>query len=264
MPLINYIGNRQESLGTGAGGFVRGAAPPPPSLSVEYLLVGGGSINYLDRTGGSGGGVVSGSATIAWNTTLGIYVGAGGFATASAFANGVSSSISGSTFGYVYAGGADNDNSGYPQNNSAGLSGPENTAGGGAGSSKDGNSGAEGQNGDGGTGSVWLDGKYYAGGAGGVGDPSLPSNPGFPGLGGGGTAQAGTGPDGLPYQLNGYNGRGGGGAYGGTQGGDGTVIIRYPSSVSRMADGGIQFESGGYYYHEFTTGSGLFRYQYEY
>lgn len=255
MPLINYIGNRQEALGNGAGGFVRGAAPPPPSLSVEYLIVGGGGVGGNPFVnGGSGGGVVSGSATIAWNTTLGINVGAGG--TFSPYANGVSSSISGSSFGLQGAGGATFNQSGGPQYFNAGLSGPGNTQGGGAGSSKDGNTGVSGQNGDGGTGSVWLNGIYYAGGGGGVGDPALPSNPGAAGLGGGGF---GTG-----SLANGVDGLGGGASGAGTKGGDGVVIIRYPNTVPRMADGGIQFESGGFFYHEFTTGSALFRYQFEY
>jgi hypothetical protein len=260
MPLINYIGNRQECLGYNAG---RGAAPAPPNLSVEYLIVGGGGVGgNPSSNGGSGGGFVSSSTTIAWNTTLGITVGAGG--TFSPYTNGASSSISGSSFGYQFAGGADNDNSGEPQFNDAGLSGPEGSTGGGAGAGEDGQNGTLGVNGNGGDGLAWLNGIYYAGGGGGVGSPELSSVPGLPGLGGGGTAQTGFGPDGEPYQINGVNGLGGGAARNGTSGGSGVVIIRYPNTVPRMADGGIQYESGGFYYHEFTTGSALFRYQYEY
>lgn len=257
MPLINYISNRQECLGT-TSGFVRGDAPPPPSLNVEYLVVAGGT-GGAARTGGSAGGVRSGSATIAWNTTLGINVGSGGVN----LQNGQSSSMSGSTLGIVGIGGAIySGNSG--NNFSAGLTGPGGTNGGGAGSSKDGNSGFQGQNGAGGSGSVWVNGLWYGGGGGGVGNPDLPTNPGAAGIGGGGSAQTGEGPDGLPNQLPGYNGRGGGAAGSSNKGGDGTIIIRYPNTVPRMADGGTQFESGGYYYHEFSTGSALFRYQFEY
>lgn len=262
MPLVNYIGNRQETLGDGAGGFKRGAAPPPPSLSVQYLIVGGGSAGRGSGTGGSGGGVVSGSASIAWNTILGISVGQGGTSTGGTpVTTAASSSISGSIFGIKGAGGAIAGNSGAPQSFSEGLSGPGNTQGGGAGSSKNGNSGVSGQNGDGGSGSVWLNGLWYAGGGGGTnfGDPT-PANPGYPGLGGGGTAQSGIGPDGLTYQLNGYNGRGGGAAGSGTAGGSGSIIIRYPNTVPRMAQGGTQYESGGFFYHEFTS-SGQFTYQ---
>lgn len=256
MPLINYIGNRQECLGT-TSGFVRGNAPPPPSLNVEYLVVAGGT-GGAARVGGSAGGVRSGSATIAWNTTLGINVGSGGVD----LQNGQSSSMSGSTLGIVGIGGAlYGGNSG--NNFSVGVAGPGNTQGGGAGSSKNGNNGASGQNGDGGSGSVWVNGLWYGGGGGGVGDPALPSNPGYPGLGGGGTAQTGIGPDGLPYQLPGYNGRGGGAAGSSNKGGDGTIIIRYPNTVPRMGQGGTQFESGGYYYHEFSTGSAQFTYQFQ-
>ena len=79
MPLINYIGNRQEALGTRVGGFVRGAAPAPPALSLDYIIVGGGNAGRGSGIGGSAGGVVSGSAvTMSFNTTLNIVVGAGG------------------------------------------------------------------------------------------------------------------------------------------------------------------------------------------
>ena len=58
MPLINYIGNRQEALAGGIGGFVRGNAPTPPSMSIDYLVVGGGT---------SGGGGSHGNAAF-WRT----------------------------------------------------------------------------------------------------------------------------------------------------------------------------------------------------
>lgn len=251
MPLINYIGNRQECLGA-TSGFVRGNAPPPPSLSVEYLLVGGGSATYLVGTGGSGGGFVSSSASIPWNSVLTVTVGLGG--ADGPGDTGQSSSLSGSTFGYAFAGGATSNQSGEPQFNPSGLGDDiELTAGGGGGA------GAAGQNstnvnGNGGNGLPWLNGIYYAGGGGGTGAPELPSNPGLPGLGGGGSAQAG-------YQLNGIDGLGGGAAGTGTLGGSGVVIIRYPTTSPRMAEGGTQYESDGYFYHEFT-GSGLFTYEF--
>ena len=249
MPLINYIGNRQEALsGAGAGRVQRGPAPPPPSLSVDYLIVGGGGApNNPATNGGCGGGVVSGSSSIVWNTTLSVIVGAGG--TYSPYTNGASSSLSGSSFGLIGAGGATFNKSGGPQYFDAGTDN-----GGGAGSSKNGNNGLGG-NGDGGTGSVWLNGLYYAGGGGGQNASAAP------GLGGGGTQLTGVGPDGLPYQLNGYDGRGGGASYVGTTGGSGSVIVRYSTGSLRMASGGTQFESGGYFYHEFT-GSGTLYYGY--
>lgn len=231
------------------------SCPAPPDLQVEYLVVGGGATGNLTGQGGSGGGVISGSLTIPYRTTLVNSVGLGGITGS----NGQSSSISSSVLGFFGAGGAINaGNSGLPNNFSAGVSGPGLTQGGGAGSSKNGNNGASGQNGDGGTGSLWLDGKWYAGGGGGTGGVP-PANPGYPGLGGGGTAQTGFGPDGLAYQLNGYNGRGGGAAGTGTSGGSGVVIFRYSTGSVRPAFGGTTEISGGYVYHTFT-GSGDFRY----
>jgi hypothetical protein len=230
------------------------SCPPPPNLSVQYIIVGGGGPGKGTGTGGSGGGVFSGSLSIPYRTTLTNIIGNGGTTVLTAG----SSSISASALGFFGAGGG-SFGSGGPSYHSDGISGPGGTNGGGAGSSKDGNNGTSGQNGDGGTGSLWLDGKYYAGGGGGNGDPNLPTNPGYPGLGGGGTTQIGTGPDGLPYQVNGYNGRGGGGAGSGSIGGSGVVIIRYSTGSVRPAYGGTVTQSGGYYYHTFT-GSGDFRY----
>jgi len=237
------------------------SCPPPPNLEVDYIVVGGGSAGVGSGAGGNGGGIVSGSLSIPYRTTLTNTVGIGGTSSGGVIVlNAGSSSISSSTLGLFGAGGATSGKSGAPGLFDQGLSGPENTQGGGAGSSKNGNNGVSGQNGDGGTGSLWLDAKWYAGGGGGTnfGDPT-PANPGYPGLGGGGTAQTGTGPDGLPYQLNGYNGRGGGAAGSGTSGGSGVVIIRYSTGSVRPAFGGTITEAGGYYYHTFT-GSGDFRY----
>jgi hypothetical protein len=260
MPLINYIGNRQECLGDNAGSrrVQRGPAPTPPALSLDYLIVGGGASGLgTSNPGGSGGGVVSGSAvTMSFNSSIAIIVGAGGITDSR---NGFSSSMSGSTFPFIGAGGA-TGNSGQPTEFSQGLDGPGTPPlpqGGGAGSSQNGQNGTLGVSGNGGNGSIWVNGLYYAGGGGGNGGGVA----GLPGLGGGGTAQTGVGPDGLPYQLNGYNGRGGGAASSGTAGGSGSVIVRYTTGSLRMAQGGTQFESGGYFYHEFT-GSGTLFYGY--
>jgi hypothetical protein len=255
MPLINYIGNRQESLGNNVGGFVRGNAPTPAALSLDYIVVGGGTSGRGLGTGGCGGGVVSGSAvSMSFNTTIAIVVGAGGTQSGiGTETNAFSSSMSGSSFGFFGAGGATLGSSGGPQYFSEGGGAPY-ANGGGAGSSKNGNGAAVGQNGDGGTGSVWVNGIYYAGGGGGTGGSPNPVNPGYPGLGGGGSAQGG-------YTLNGVNGLGGGAAGSGTAGGSGSVIIRYATGSLRMADGGQSYESGGYWYHEFT-GSGTLYYGY--
>ena len=260
MPLINYIGNRQECLGANSG---IGAAPGPPPLTFDFIIVGGGAAGSGGGVGGSAGGVLSGSAvTMSFNSSITIVVGAGGTSAGGLpITNAASSSISGSTFGFVGAGGA-TGNSGAPSVFSQGLSGPGLSQGGGAGSSKNGNAGVLNQNGDGGTGSVWVNGLYYAGGGGGTGGYPGPVNPGYPGLGGGGTAQTGFGPDDLPYQINGYNGRGGGAAGSGTAGGSGSVIIRYSTGslvppYDNTISGGTLEISGGYAYRTFTSSAEL-------
>lgn len=234
------------------------SCPPPPNLDVQYIVVGGGSAGRGSGIGGSGGGIVSGSLSIPYRTTLTNTIGIGGTSSGGTIIlTAGSSSISSSALGFFGAGGANASNSGGPQYFSEGTSGtgipiPQ---GGGAGSSENGQDGAAGVAGNGGDGSLWLDGLYYAGGGGGTGGVA-----GLPGLGGGGTAQTpGVSPDGLPYQLDGYNGRGGGAAGTGTSGGSGVVIIRYSTGSVRPAYGGTITEAGGYIYHTFT-GSADFRY----
>jgi hypothetical protein len=255
MPLINYIGNRQEALGNGTGGFVRGNAPPAPSMSIDYLIVGGGSVGTVNPygTGGSGGGFVSASAQVAFPSTLNIIIGQGG--TTASLTVAESSSLSASNFLYDYAGGANGNNSGYPQLNAAGLGqpGPPTTFGGGAGASGGGTNGLIGSNGTGASGSLWLDGIKYAGGGGGTNGGSIA--PGAAGLGGGG------------YNTeSGVDGKGGGAGGSGQKGGSGVVIIRYAtSSVTPPYDhaisGGTVTSVGGYVYHTFT-GSAQFTYRF--
>jgi hypothetical protein len=257
--LISNLSNSTYSLNISNEGIfaytqsIVVSCPPPPPLSFDYIIVGGGNAGRGSGIGGSAGGVVSGSAvTMSYNTSIAIVVGAGGTSSGGTpITNAASSSMSGSSFSFIGAGGAVGGNSGGPQYFDEGLSGP-NSNGGGAGSSKDGNSGVLNQNGDGGSGSVWVNGIYYAGGGGGTGGSPNPVNPGYPGLGGGGSAQSG-------YTLNGVNGLGGGAAGSGTAGGSGSVIIRYSTGSVRPAFGGTVTESGGYIYHTFT-GSAEFRY----
>ena len=258
MPLINYIGNRQESLSGGTGGFVRGNAPPAPSMSIDYLIVGGGAIGTMSPpgTGGSSGGFLSASAQVAFPSTLTISVGQGGTTASLTIAQ--SSSISASNFSYAFAEGGTGNQSGYPQNNLAGLGqpGPPVTFGGGAGASGAGTNGLIGGNGSGASGSIWLDGIYYAGGGGGGEANGVPG--GAPGLGGGG------------YNTeNGVDGKGGGagGNSGLTgKGGSGVVIIRYATSslvpgYDTTLSGGTVTSVGGYVYHTFT-GSSQFTYRF--
>jgi hypothetical protein len=258
--LISNLSNSTYSLNISNDGIfaytqsIVITCPPPPNLEVEYLVVGGGAAGQgAGDPGGSAGGVRSGSLSIPYRTTLSNIVGLGGI---TGSRNGFSSSISSSTLGFFGAGGA-TGNSGQPTEFSQGVTGPgiPIPQGGGAGSSQNGQDGVLGVSGNGGSGSVWVNGLFYAGGGGGNGG----GVPGLPGLGGGGTAQTGFGPDGLPYQLNGYNGTGGGAASSGTSGGSGVVIFRYSTGSVRPAFGGTTEISGGYVYHTFT-GSGEFRY----
>lgn len=224
------------------------SCPAPPNLEVEYLVVGGGSIgNSLD--GGSGGGVLSGSLSIPWNTIYSASVGFG----ATISNDGGSSSLSSSTSFLVATGGGANG-SGGPSFFAVGLGGPPPIGqGGGAGSAQNGTNGVNGASGNGGSGSLWLDGIFYAGGGG--GGAALPLfGGGQSGVGGGGQ---GGGSGSLYSGVNGLGGGAGGDA--GNVGGSGVIKIRYSTGSVKPAFGGTVTESGGYYYHTFT-GSGDFRY----
>lgn len=249
MPLVNVLINSTTAGGAGTRGFRRGNAPAPPSLSIDYLIVGGGGGSTQD--GGSSGAVVSGSANITFNSTLLASVGLGGDSSLPD-KNGQSSSLSGSTFGFVET----------PENPfGPGLSGPYPIGnGGGAGSSQDGVDGIEGLSGRGGSGSLWLNGIYYAGGGGGAEkDPGVGAGAGMDGGGNG------EGYNSLPAS-NGTPNTGGGAGGGAATGGSGVVIIRYSTgSVNPPYDnaisGGELTISGGYYYHTFT-GSGELTYRF--
>jgi hypothetical protein len=252
MPLINYIGNRQESLVDAKG--KRGSAPPPPPLSFDYLLVGAGMVRGAG-VGGSAGGFLSGSAvSMSFNTTLDILVGLGG----SGSNDGGSSSIASPSFGYLYAGGANTTFSGYPQGNSEGTGGP-NTNGGGAGAGENGVNGIAGLSGRGGNGLAWVDGKFYAGGGGGAGTEL--AGQGASGIGGGGYGIPGAIGGTVPGE-NGVDGTGGGGGGGMQKGGSGIVIIRYETAsvvppYDNAINGGTLSITGGYAYRTFTGSAQL-------
>ncbi len=258
MPLINYIGNRQESLGDNAGGRVqRGPAPPPPSLSIDYLVVGGGDATTTFTYGGGGGGFLSGSATMSFNDTLTIEVGLGGTTAINDY--GKQSHISSSIFGYLIASGAIEGQSGLPQGKSAGVGGPLPIGyGGGAGASQNGFDGTLNASGGGGKGLQWLNGIYYAGGGGGAGDSGVTAGDGTFEFGGGGAGA------GFPYGSGsaGTDGLGGGSGGGNAKGGSGVVIIRYATSsvvppYDNAIAGGTVTQVGGYIYRTFTTSSQL-------
>jgi len=256
MPLINYIGNRQEALAGGIGGFVRGNAPTPPALTFDYLLVGAGMVRGAG-IGGSAGGFLSGSAaSMSFNTTLDIIVGLGG----SGSNDGGSSSIASPSFGYLYAGGANTTFSGYPQGNQEGLGGaPPIGKGGGAGAGQNGINGVAGLSGRGGNGLMWVDGNTYAGGGGGGGDTLYANGAG--GTGGGGYGGTGSCSTCLPGQ-NGVDGTGGGGGGLMQKGGSGIVILRYLTSslvppYDNALSGGSLTITGSYAYLTFTGSTQL-------
>jgi hypothetical protein len=270
MPLINYIGNRQECLDNNKR-VVRGNAPPP--IFLDYLVVGGGG--YAGNVAGGGGGVVSGSIRFLPRFNLDVTVGSGGIGTLEIDAE-ASIIESPSNEFFVYAGpgygsdtqGKPKGTSGEPQFNPKGASGgspSQGSAGGAGGSAQNGqdviltNVG-----GAGGSGSIWAfdsGSRFYGGGGGGYGSAVIASQArgGQGGVGGGGDGEGYTT---LPQ--NGVDGLGGGA--GGlrfstaTNGGSGIVKMRYESGSVMGATGGTITVSGSYVYHTFTA-SGQFVYQ---
>jgi hypothetical protein len=258
MPLINYIGNRQECLDNKRG---RGNAPTPPSLSFDYLVVGGGST--AGQSGGGAGGFLTGSASLDFNTTIDIVVGAGA---SGSMLSGSSSYITSPKFGTVIASGGNGGQSGFPTSNPAGLGGPPPIGyGGGAGAGQAGVNGVVGLSGRGGDGLQWLDGNYYAGGGGGAGNDTLPSGNGDGtidnGLGGGGRGAVGGCTSCQPGQ-NGEDGKGGGAGGGMEKGGSGVVILRYLTSslvppYDHALSTGTPSITGSYAYLTFTGSTQL-------
>ncbi len=261
MPLINYIGNRQESLGGGASGFVRGNAPPP--IFLDYLVVGGGSFGNF--AAGGGGGVVSGSIRLLPRFTMNVTVGAGGIATGS-FATSIPAQestivIPSSDFS-VTAGSGSLGYSGPPQFNGPGERSGIYSFGGAGGSSQSGSNGFNNTGGAGGSGSLWINGQYYGGGGGGEGLWFIPGDAigGAGGIGGGGVGRGFT-----TFSGNGTPNTGGGAGGGATdgsnsQGGSGIVILEYTSGSVMGATGGTIEITGSSVYHYFTA-SGQFIYQ---
>jgi hypothetical protein len=236
-------------------------------LDVEYLLVGGGaqgencSPTAYFGFGGGGGGFVSQRALVKRTTAYPIVVGTGGDNTQPA---GGSSSFAGQ-----YAGGGNQQRSGYPQlfvndeTASCGIPTILYKAGGG-GAAATGSTPycrndvfpQTGTGNNGGDGLKWLDGNYYAGGGGG-GIRGQVTYVGLGGLGGGGN-----GGWEFAYPSGGIantgGGGGGGGQFGGpssvagANGGTGIVKIRYAGSGSQATGGTISY-SGSYTYHTFTA-----------
>lgn len=248
--------------GGGAGFIVNGVFNP---LTVEYLFIGAGGsaaggttngtgYNQGIANGGGGGAFISGSFQL--EPTIGLYtltVGKGGVCTN----NTSSGSRGGDTYGFgIRAGGGEGatadkgGNSGtgswlqtsaYIGANAKTTGAPNIYAGGGAGSSQNGQDGGNGFSGKGGSGSLWLDGGYYAAGGGGAKNAT-------------GAEQAADGFSYNPWGKYAF-GQGGNGFYAGSpsasiDGSDGGIILRYPGSGSKLTGGEIYY-SGSYTYHLF-------------
>jgi hypothetical protein len=257
MPLINYIGNRQECLGDNGGRTQRGAAPTPPPLIFDYLVVGGGGKTNLGGYGGGAGGFLTGSASLDFNTAIDIVVGMGASASQ---ASGGFSSITSPTFGTLIAYAGSAGQQGFPPQNPAGLGGPPPIGvGGGAGAGQPGVNGVNGLSGRGGSGSMWLDGNFYAGGGGGAAGTQYDAGDGTidNGLGGGGRGA------GSPFGgQNGLDGTGGGAGGGMEKGGSGIVILRYLTSnlvppYDNALSSGTLTITGSYAYLTFTGSAQL-------
>lgn len=277
-----YLGNQNYR----DGNLFMSMSAPISTYSVEYLLVGGGGGGGIanESGGGGAGGLISGSTTLTPGVTYNYVVGPGGSGSTAARRYAIAGSGS-YAFGLEARGGGANGTGGSGGNGGSGaggwyssttpgtgVAGQGNSGGsapglvspypvgGGGGASQVGGTAAGSQSGNGGSGSVWLDGVTYAGGgAGGATIQGALRGLGGPGGGGnGGNASNRPG--------NGTKNLGGGGGTGynsgtanepGGHGGDGVFIFRYPGA--QRATGGTVTSAGGYTYHTFTTlGSGSF------
>ena len=250
---LSGIGSTFQTLGVCYSGSAN-----PTSASVDYLIVGGGAGGGTPYGGGGGAGALfSGSTIITFYPTSSVVypvvVGNGGAPNQNGFSSSLflTSSFGGGTGGSNSNGGASGGNGG----GGGGFNGPSSTgsvgglgtqgfnggtgainafgngyaAGGGAGASQNGFNGNELNSAaaNGGSGSAWLNGTFYAGGGGG----------GFDGYGGGSPNRGGRGGGGRGAYNNTYaalaatgsTGSGGGGGQVTTSGAgsDGVVYVRF-------------------------------------
>lgn len=256
-PFGNYTVEYLSVAGGGGGGSYGGGAGAGGYISSSFTAIKG--TGYTATVGGGGAGATShgsyggngGNSQFAGGTTS-VGGGAGGKYAGAGLSGG--SGGGGGGDGGLTAGGSGTSG----QGNSGGTgSDAYRRAGGGGGAGASGTSGNSTPNG--GIGSQWLNGTYYAGGGGGGG-----INGGGAGAGGTGGGGAGTYGDPAPSPAGsgtantggGGGGKGGGGSGSGGAGGSGVVIVRYLSAVQK-GSGGTVTSSGGYYYHTFTS-SGTF------
>jgi hypothetical protein len=270
-----------QLLGPIISDTLSGPPLPPPTYSIDYLVVAGGGGGGTGTGGGGGaGGLKSGSFTITNSQTIPVVVGLGG----AAGANGQSSSISSSFSGFISASGggyggygtslSPNGTGSVGGSGGGGTGGVINTiisgslgtsaegtnggagtevatrnqnGGGGGGASQSGSSYSPAQliggAGAGGSGSFWLNGIAYAGGGGGWYSSSLYQAGGEGGIGGGGRGAA-IGSPSLVAVTGSVNTGGGGG------GGDstGTYIAKGGGSgvvILRYSSSFGQIGNGG-------------------
>jgi hypothetical protein len=225
-------------------------------LDIDYLIVAGGQAGENSNQtsyggyGGRGGGYNASQTSVALGKAYEVVVGLGG------------------TQGGILGGTSSFDNiTDYdtippsPQTITCGTPNSVTYKQGGVGSATTGSlpyctgtdSDSSGKAGDGGSGSLWLDGNYYAGGAGSA-TFSTSNLAGLGGIGGGGMGgYNNAGP--VTGSANTGGGGGGGSQFGsgvGAAGGSGIVKIRYYGTGSKATGGTITYNDG-YTYHSFTA-----------
>lgn len=261
--------------------------PPPVMITVEYLVVAGGGGGGTNRAGGGGaGGLQYTSASFVAYTNHQVTVGAGGSLTSKG-SNSVFSSITSLGGGYTgVSGGSGGGGARDGGSGGAGTAGQGNNGGGlgvsvgWGGASGGGGAGAAGQNGTGtgdpsgevagnggdglfinitGTSVLYAcggGGDNFARDVGGQGGNSSANG----GLGGATAWSSGT--PRRPTNGNANTGTGGGGAddIGGSNGGSGIVILKYPNTFTiSNPGGGLSFStttSGSFRITTFTAGTG--------
>jgi len=263
----------------------------PQTISADILIVagGGGGSSGSAGGGGAGGLVYASSVSIPAGESKTVTVGAGGSGTTGESpvngSNGNDSSFTGQTTAVGGGGGGNEDDAG--SNGGSGGGGGINGTGG-SGTSGQGNDGGDGfyagnygAGGGGGAGAAGGNATGTTGGNGGDGvntysafaTATSTGDSGYYAGGGGGSVRVGTqgtggsggGTDGVANNGTASNatantgGGGGGAGESGTggNGGSGIVIVRYSDTNGQLGTGGTVTQSGGYYYHAFTS-SGTF------
>jgi hypothetical protein len=246
-------------------------------VNVSYILVaggaGGGSGGFFGAGGGGAGGLLTGTISNASGSySISIGGGGGGAGGTNRGGNGSNSSI-GSEATAVGGGGGAAVSTGAGSTNRNGASGGSGGGGGHDGGAGSGGSGTSGQGNNGGNG-VQGGGGGGGGGKGNPGDAASGNTGGIGGIGGqySTVANATSSGDGGYYASGGSGGnqgvsRSGGGAGsgssatantgggGGKQGNGGSgIAILYYTSGSQLGSGGTITNSGGVYYHKFTSG----------